>query len=168
MLVQRERNGFLEVSRELSELSAFLKGKIKDKGWSIKRFSEEAGLNDTYCYKLLGEKRDFTPGDDTLEKIFNALDSSDEDRKYVLELAARERDEGDIVYPSDSEPVDEEPGEPSVEPEVPSVPVPVPVKPVPWYRRGEVYAALLVGFVAGILVGGCGVLTVVAGLFESY
>ena len=64
----------MEDSRGLSILSAFLKEKIDDKGWSKKEFAEKTGLSQSYAYELLAEKREKIPGDDTLKDISKALD----------------------------------------------------------------------------------------------
>lgn len=89
----------LEEHENVSVLSSFLIKKVKDKGWSKREFAEKTGLNETYVYKLLSGKRDFTPTDDTLSKIYDVLELSQEDRKFIHDLAVRERESGNLVFP---------------------------------------------------------------------
>ena len=91
----------LKKSGRLSVLSDFLKEKISDSGWSIKKFSKEAGLGETYAYRLVSGRRNFTPTDETISKVVSALGFGKEEEKYILELAAREREVDGLIYPDD-------------------------------------------------------------------
>ena len=88
----------------MSILSAFIKQKIKDKGWSIRKFAEEANMSETHVYELVSAKRDFTPNDETLNKIGDVLVLNDEDRKYILNIAEQERETGNIIFPESEVP----------------------------------------------------------------
>ena len=114
---------------KISVLSNFLNGKVKAKGWSKRKFAEKTGLNETYVYKLLSGKREFTPNDETLKNISNVLDLSEKDRKYLLELAVKERETGNIIYEDVPAPPPDPP-EPGPAPEPPE-PVPHPDPPPP-------------------------------------
>lgn len=89
----------IEEQEKVSVLSSFLIKKVKDKGWSKREFAEKTGLNETYVYKLLSGKRDFTPTDETLSKIYDVLELSQEDRKFIHDMAVRERESGNVIYP---------------------------------------------------------------------
>jgi transcriptional regulator with XRE-family HTH domain len=166
-----------EESRKFSLLSAFLKGKIKEHSLSIKEFAEQTGLSERYVYKLLSDKREFTPEDETLVKIADVLVLSDEDRKYILDIARRERETGEIVYESSPAPPPEpgptpEPPAPSPDPQPPHpeepppdppppqpsppVPVPHPVQVEVSWTHKKVIVALVVGLLGGLLIGCCG------------
>ena len=84
---------------KLSVLSSFIKQKIKDKGWSIRKFAEECNMSESHVYELVSAKRDFTPNDDTLNKIADVLELVESDRKYILEIANKERESGNLVFP---------------------------------------------------------------------
>lgn len=112
----------MENIKQISILSDFLSKKVKEKGWSKREFAEKTGLNETYVYKLLSWKREFTPNDETLENISKVLELSEKDSKYLLELAAKERETGNIIY--------EDVPAPSPNPPEPG-PVPEPPEPVP-------------------------------------
>jgi len=84
--------------QKLSLISSFLKNKIKEKGFTIKEFAVQTDLSERYVYKLISDKRDKTPNDDSLEKISKVLELSENDRKYLLDLAIKERETGDIIY----------------------------------------------------------------------
>ncbi len=99
---------------KLSVLSSFIKQKIKDKGWSIRKFAEECNMSESHVYELVSSKRDFTPNDETLNKIADVLELVESDRKYILEIANKERESGNLVFP---------------EPPVPPVPPPLPDHP---------------------------------------
>jgi len=143
----------VEGKEKLSLLSRFMRDKIKAKGWSKKEFAVNAGLDETYVYKFLSGKRDFTPTDETLGKMIDALELAGEDREYIFEIARRERESGSFVYdegagetgqppvppaeplpetvPSETDPAPSSPAETPTAPEVPpeSVPDPVTVPP---------------------------------------
>jgi len=119
----------VEDIKQISILSDFLSKKVKGKGWSKREFAEKTGLNETYVYKLLSWKREFTPNDETLENISKVLELSEKDSKYLLELAARERETGNIIYEDVPAPPPPPP-EPGPSPEPPE-PVPPPDPPPP-------------------------------------
>jgi transcriptional regulator with XRE-family HTH domain len=119
----------VEDIKQISILSDFLSKKVKEKGWSKREFAEKTGLNETYVYKLLSWKREFTPNDETLENISKVLELSEKDSKYLLDLAARERETGNIIYEDVPAPPPDPP-EPGPAPEPPE-PVPHPDPPPP-------------------------------------
>ncbi len=119
----------MEDIKQISILSNVLSKKVKEKGWSKREFAEKTGLNETYVYKLLSWKREFTPNDETLENISKVLELSEKDSKYLLDLAARERETGNIIYEDVPAPPPEPP-EPGPVPEPPE-PVPPPDPPPP-------------------------------------
>jgi len=105
---------------------------------SIRELSEITGISRRWLYLLISEKRTKTPSSDTLSKIADALEFSEKDREFVLALADRERETGEIVYsegetsesPSTgTEPGETEPAEP-VQPSEPEEPEPGAVEPV--------------------------------------
>jgi len=108
--------------QKLSLISSFLKNKIKEKGFTIKEFAVQTDLSERYVYKLISDKRDKTPNDDSLEKISKVLELSENDRKYLLDLAIKERETGNIIY--------EDVPAPPPDPPEPG-PVPEPPEPVP-------------------------------------
>ena len=114
----------MEDIKQISILSDFLSKKVKGKGWSKREFAEKTGLNETYVYKLLSWKREFTPNDETLENISKVLELSEKDSKYLLELAARERETGNIIY-------EDVPAPPPPPPEPGPPPDPPPPDPPP-------------------------------------
>ena len=127
-----ERIVFVEDRERLSLLSEFLKRKVKEKGWSKKEFAEKAGLNETYVYKLLSAKRDFTPTEETLNKISDVLEFSVEDRDFILDVAGRERESGELIYPEESVPgPGPEPSEPGLPESSPGEPAPSEPEPLP-------------------------------------
>jgi len=161
---------------KISVMSSFIKDKIDEPGWSMKKFIEETGLSQSYAYKLVSDKRDFTPNDETLNKIADVMGFSEKDRSYILGLAARERETGNIIYedvpaplpeppepgpaPEPPEPVPhpdpQPPSPPQPEPHPPAPPVPTPSgDAVPWTHK-KVILALAVGLLGGLLVGCCG------------
>ncbi len=160
---------------KISVMSSFMKDKIDEHGWSMKKFIEETGLSQGYAYKLVSDKRDFTPNDETLNKIADVMGFSEKDRSYILGLAARERETGSIIYEEVPAPHPDlpEPG-PAPEPEPPSdppSPEPYPPEPppappvpapsgdvVPWTHK-KVIMALAAGLLGGLLVGCCGAWT---------
>ncbi len=144
----------MEDIKQISILSDFLSKKVKEKGWSKREFAEKTGLNETYVYKLLSWKREFTPNDETLENISKVLELSEKDSKYLLELAARERETGNIIYEDVPAP---HPDPQSSSPPAPSVPAPS-VDAVPWTHK-KVIIALAAGLLGGLLVGCCGAWT---------
>ncbi len=109
----------MEDIKQISILSDFLSKKVKEKGWSKREFAEKTGLNETYVYKLLSWKREFTPNDETLENISKVLELSEKDSKYLLELAARERETGNIIYEDVPAPPPEPPDPPPPDPPPP-------------------------------------------------
>jgi len=119
----------VEDIKQISILSDVLSKKVKEKGWSKREFAEKTGLNETYVYKLLSWKREFTPNDETLENISKVLELSEKDSKYLLDLAARERETGNIIYEDVPAPPPDPP-EPGPAPEPPE-PVPHPDPPPP-------------------------------------
>ena len=117
-----------ELRQKLSLLSDFIKRKIKEKGFSIKEFADASDLAERYVYRLLSEKRDFTPTDETLGKIVKVLELSDTDKSYMMGIVEGERETGNIIYPdSESSP----PSDPSSEvpPAQPQEPHPNPSPP---------------------------------------
>ncbi len=86
----------------LSVISSFLKQKIKDKGLSINNFASGTGISERYIYKLLSAKRDSTPTEETLNKIATVLNFTEEDKKYILDIAVRENESRKIIYSSES------------------------------------------------------------------
>jgi len=143
----------VEDKEKLSLLSRFMRDKIKAKGWSKKEFAVNAGLDETYVYKFLSGKRDFTPTDETLGKMIDALELAGEDREYIFEIARRERESGSFIYdegagetgqppvppaeplpetvPSETDPSPSSPAEPPTAPEVPPESVPPEILPEP-------------------------------------
>jgi len=111
----------VEDIKPISVLSDFLSKKIKEKGWSKREFTEKTGLNETYVYKLLSWKREFTPNDETLENISKVLELSEKDSKYILDLAARERETGNIIYEDVPAPPPEPPDPPPPDPPPPDI-----------------------------------------------
>ena len=166
-----------EIRKRMSVLSAFLDRKIDEKGMSIRELSEVTDLSRRYLYILISEKRDKIPSDDTLNKIGDALEFSDEEREFVLDVAGREREKGEVIFeeePVEPEPPTEPPAEPepvepepAPEPEEPSEPEPAPgvepgepgsspePGPSPWKNR-SVILVMIVIFVLGLLSGCCG------------
>jgi len=119
-----------EIREKMSVLSAFLDRKIDEKEITIRELSEITGISRRWLYLLISEKRTKTPSSDTLNKIADALEFSEKDREFVLALADRERETGEIVYsegetsesPSTgTEPGETEPAEP-VQPSEPAEP----------------------------------------------
>jgi transcriptional regulator with XRE-family HTH domain/cold shock CspA family protein len=96
-----------ELKMEQSIHISFLQQKFLEKGLSVKKFAEKAGISERSIYKLLSVKRDCNFLDDTLNKIATGLELTEEDKKYILDLAARERENGKIIYPSESSPLQE-------------------------------------------------------------
>lgn len=86
-------------SEQVSVLSAFLKRKIKEKGWSVKEFAKRAGLSEKYTYRLVSSNRDFIPSDKTVDKIIDALDPNDDDGRYLVGLVIVEREAGKPLFP---------------------------------------------------------------------
>jgi transcriptional regulator with XRE-family HTH domain len=115
--------------QKLSLISSFLKDKIKEKGFTIKEFAVQTDLSERYVYKLISDKRDKTPNDESLEKISKVLELSENDRKYLLDLAIKERETGNIIYEDVPAPPPDPP-EPGPAPEPPE-PVPHPDPPPP-------------------------------------
>ena len=96
-----------ELKMEQSIHISFLQQKFLEKGLSVKKFAEKAGISERSIYKLLSVKRDCNFLDDTLNKIATGLELTEEDKKYILDIAARERENGKIIYPSESSPLQE-------------------------------------------------------------
>ncbi|OQA14350.1 MAG: hypothetical protein BWY64_03275 [bacterium ADurb.Bin363] len=118
-------------SEQLSVFSAYLKEKISEKGWTVKEFGEKAGFSEKYAYRLVSPKRDFVPGDETLDKIIKALDLPDEEGQYIVDLILLEKQVGGPVYPGHNDlPVPPVPHPPQPEPE-PHPPAPPPQHPSP-------------------------------------
>jgi len=131
-----------EIRQKMSLLSAFLDRKIEEKEMTIRELSEITGISRRWLYLLISEKRTKPPSSDTLNKIADALEFSEKDREFVLALADKERETGEIVYsegetsespstgtePTESGPV--EPVQPS-EPEEPEIEPAEPVEPEP-------------------------------------
>jgi len=116
-----------EIREKMSLLSAFLDRKIEEKEMTIRELSEITGISRRWLYLLISEKRTKPPSSDTLNKIGDALEFSEKDREFVLALADRERETGEIVY---SEGETSEPEEPEpVEPVQPSEPEPGQTEP---------------------------------------
>jgi len=116
-----------EIREKMSLLSAFLDRKIEEKEMTIRELSEITGISRRWLYLLISEKRTKPPSSDTLNKIADALEFSEKDREFVLALADRERETGEIVY---SEGETSEPEEPEpVEPVQPSEPEPGQTEP---------------------------------------
>ncbi len=115
--------------RQMSVLSGFLRCKVEEKGWSIKKFAEETGLSDSYAYELLAESRKKIPTDEVLNKIADVMGFGKNDRKYILDLALKEREIGGPIYPPSPIPLPE----PDLPPELPvlSEPEPHPSAPHP-------------------------------------
>ena len=154
---------------KISVMSSFIKDKIDEPGWSMKKFIEETGLSQSYAYKLVSDKRDFTPNDETLNKIADVMGFNEKDRSYILGLAARERETGNIIYedvpappPEPPEPLphpDPQPPEPHPPEPPPAPPVPAPSGDVvPWTHK-KVIMALAAGLLGGLHVGCCGAWT---------
>ena len=91
-----------ELDKEQSIHIFFLQQKFTEKGLSVKKFAEKAGISERTVYNLLSVKREFNFSDGMLNKIANGLELTEEDRKYILDLAASERKSGKIIYPSAS------------------------------------------------------------------
>ncbi len=148
---------------KISGMSSFIKDKIDEPGWSMKKFIEETGLSQSYAYKLVSDKRDFTPNDETLNKIADVMGFSGKDRSYILDLAARERETGNIIYEDVPAP---HPDPQSSSPPAPSVPAPS-VDAVPWTHK-KVIIALAAGLLGGLLVGCCGAWTLMQMFMISF
>lgn len=97
---------------KLSILSFFIKKRIRDKRWNIKKFAEKAGLSASYAYELVVETREKIPTDETLNKIADVLRLSAKYREYIFDIARRERESGEIIY---EEPVPEPDSSPASE-----------------------------------------------------
>ena len=161
----------MDALRQISVLSDFLHCKVDEKGWSVKKFAEETGLSDSYAYELLAESRKKIPTDEVLNKIADVMGFSKNERKYILELALKERETGGPIYPPSPIPVPEPdphpeppvPPEPEPHPPAPhppAPPVPVPGDLLPWYKRRDVMVALFVGLLIGSLTGCCSMWTI--------
>lgn len=153
--------------RQMSVLSGFLRRKVEEKGWSIKKFADETGLSDSYAYELLAESRKKIPTDEVLNKIADVMGFSKNERKYILEIALKEREDGGPIYSPSPIPLLEpelppqppfppsEPMPPAPHPLAPPVPIPSPGEVVSWTHK-KVILALSVGLLGGLLVGCCG------------
>ena len=147
-----EREPVKELKMEQSIHISFLQQKFLEKGLSVKKFAEKAGISERSIYKLLSVKRDFNFLDDTLNKIATGLELTEEDKKYILDLAARERESGKIIYPSESLPLPEllsseslsEPVSLSSEPVLPpspSEPSSIEVEPIKELKKERIISA---------------------------
>ena len=147
----------LEKLREkMTLLSSFLDKKIDEKDISIRELAEETGLSRSYIYLLISENRDTTPADDAIEKLAKALDLTDKDKDYLLDIAKRERESGKLIYDDSPEPEPEPPVKPEPSPDI-----------TPWYKNKTVIAVMVVVFIAGLLLGCCGSSAILPGILEA-